>query len=211
MRRLIAILAATPLALLALAGPADAAKPEVIHTSYSSASADVYWSSEGESYLEGGVHAALTSDGPELYVWQSMSNPGGGYIETTVTDAGDYSFTIDRGRLRSARLLADDVTTSTCTYDEEYNQVGDCEVGSVDIDLTWTGQGSISRGNYTERYKNDGFSVNVHVTSTDRSAIVDGAIAGTISFDQFADGMLGTYKQVETKRCAVDACPAPEE
>jgi hypothetical protein len=203
--------AVTPLALMALGGPAVAAKPEVTHTTYTSAYADAYWSSgEGESYVEGGVHAALTSDGPELWVWQITPSTEGGFVETTLTGEGDHTFTIDKGRLGSASLVGEDLATETCTYDEEGTKLGECEPGSIDIDLTWTGEGKISRGGLTERFKGDGFSINVHVTSTDRAASVEGAITGAIDVEEFGEAMLGTYKQVETKRCVADACEEPE-
>jgi hypothetical protein len=211
MKRALAVAAVTPLALLALAGPAVAAQQEVVHTTFTSAYADTFWSSgEGDSYSEGGVHAALTSDGPELYVWQSGPELSDGYVVTDLAGQGDYTFTIDRARLRTARLVADDLATKTCTFDWDGNQVGTCKRGSIDLDITWTGLGGITRAGHTERYKGDGFSVNATFKSTDRRASADGAVTGAISTDEFGESMLGAYKSVETMRCN-QACPAPEE
>lgn len=212
MRRTLAVLAATPLALVALGGPASAAGPDVTHTTYSAANADAYWSSgEGASYIEGTLTAALTRTGPVLDVWQLTPYGSEGFVTTTVTQAKTgFTFTIDFARLQSATLVAENLAGEVCTYEDESDADGDCVPTSLDISVRWTGEGPITSGSSNERFKADGFSINVHSQSKGRDATAAGSITGgTIDVDGFDFASLSSVKYTETKRCTADACEAP--
>lgn len=91
----------------------------------------------------------------------------------------EFTFTIDERGLTSAAVTAPDVRARTCTYDVDFNET--CSRTSVDIDVTWTGRGKISRGGYNDRSIGDGYVFVTHFNGTWRRAIATGTI-GDVTF-----------------------------
>lgn len=211
MKRIVAVLAATPLVLMAFAGPANAAKPEVTHLNDSGVFADAYWHSEdGNTFTDSNVSVFKTKSGTELHLSHSTAQwDGGGSIATFADAVSGFTFTMSK-RLGTARLVAEDLPVSTCTYDENGEVVGECEDSTVDVALTWTGEGALTRGSVSEHVKFDGGSMNVHITFMNRAATVTGSVTGfDLSADELQGASLGAEKQVKTGRCTGAACEAP--
>ncbi len=214
MKRLLAALAVTPLALMALAGPATAARPDVTHLNDESWFAEAGWSSESGDLVTYTYASARTgTGGTELNLSQGTfdpEDPSSGTVETTATASSGFTFTISN-KLSSATLVAEDLPVKTCTLDEFGEPIGDCTFSTVDVMLTWTGQGVLTRGSYSDRIKGDGFSMNVHMTWQDRDATVTGDVSG---FDLDTAHLDWAYmhheKQVKTGRCVGEACEGLE-
>lgn len=206
MRKMLAALAVTPLALMALAGPATAARPTVIRTTERTAYAVA--SSEGE-LSKFVVIPSLTRTGPLLSLWQGSADGAGGSVETRVDTNRGFTFTIDKARLGTATLVATGLPATTCTWVED-QQTG-CVDTTVDIDLTWTGVGAISRGGSTSHEMGDGYRLVSHGRGTSRQATVTGSITiGTTTLDTPDHAELGTYQNFEMLHCTGAACPQPE-
>lgn len=212
MRRHLAALAVTPLALMAFAGPAAAqsqAGSPVTHLNERSRSAEALWSSEsGGLVTDSWVTVYQTSAGTELHLQRATYDPSGpsGAVVTSADAASGFTFTFSR-QLTTATVTATDLPVLTCTLDEIGEPIGECTASTVDVTLTWTGAGKITRGTYMEHQKGDGYSVNVHVTWTSRAASVAGSVSGFgLSAANFRYASLSQNKQVKTGRCFGDAC-----
>ncbi len=212
MRRHLAALAVTPLAMMAFAGPAAAqshAGSPVTHLNERSRSAEAQWTSEsGGLVTESGVMVYRTSAGTELHLWRATYGPDGpsGVVVTSADADSGFTFTISR-QLTTATVTATDLPVLTCTLDEYGEPIGECTTSTVDVTLTWTGEGKITRGSYTEHQKGDGYSLNVHATWTSRAASVAGSVTGfDLSAANLSYASLSQNKQVKTGRCFGDAC-----
>lgn len=206
MNKTLAALAVTPLALMALAGPATAAKPTVTRTTESVAYAVASSEAELSKFV---VIPSLTRTGPQLSLWQATADGAGGSVETTVETNRGFTFTIDKGRLGSATLVATNLPASTCTWQDD-QKLG-CVDTTVDINLRWTGFGRITRGGTTSHQMGDGFKLVSHGKGTSRGATVAGSVSiGTTTLDAFDYAELGTYKNFEMVHCTGTACPQPE-
>lgn len=206
MKKTLAALAVTPLALMALAGPAAAAKPTVTRTTERVAYAVASSDAELSKFV---VIPSLTRTGPLLTLWQATADGAGGSVETTVDTNRGFTFTIDKGRLGSATLVATNLPASTCTWQED-QKIG-CVDTTVDINLRWTGFGGITRGGSTSHEMGDGFKLVSHGRGTSRGATVAGSITiGTTTLDAPDYAELGTYQNFEMLHCTGAACPQPE-
>lgn len=205
MRKILAALAVTPLALMALAGPATAAKPTVIRSTERVAYAVAASEGDLSKFV---VIPSLTRTGPVLSLWQGTADGAGGSVETRLETNRGFTFTIDKARLGTARLVATDLPASTCTWVED-QEIG-CVDTTVDIDLTWTGVGRITRAGSTSHEVGDGFRLVSHGRGTSRGATVTGSITiGTTTLPAPDHAELGTYQNVEMLHCTGTACPQP--
>lgn len=209
MRRVLAALAVTPIALLALGGPADAARPRVTHESYRAVFAGANWELErADSVVVGAVIPSITKSGAELYVDQVLVRDG--TMTTTLVEVEDgFTFTMNGGRLTSATLNATDLPALVCTY-EESDPEGDCGWSLVDISLVWTGSGPLTRSLTLDRYRQAGLSLNRHESYTIREATVTGGISGgsiSVLGEEMVNENLGRTQSTKVERCTQEPCP----
>ena len=119
--------------------------------------------------------------------------------------ASGFSFTL-RQPLASASLSGSGLPATTCTFDANFNTIG-CSATTIDVSVTWTGQGAITRGRFNEHFKNGGFSEIDHFSGTNRHAVATGTVGGlTLSASelQFAD--LATLKSGTVTICIGNSC-----
>lgn len=217
MKRLLASAAVTPLALLALGGPAVAAQPEPKpqHTTDIATYAHAEWMYESEGlYVEGGLSAVDTRNGPVLVLEQGAYSEGGAWTRTFIPEDEQVSFdlTMDRARLTAAQLHADDVPVQVCTYEAQGDEDPDCVPSTVDVSLTWTGDGPITRSGDSSHYADGTMRINTHGNYTSREATVLGSVTGAVDVDDFAASWMVRSRYIEIKRCISDTpCEEPEE
>jgi hypothetical protein len=204
-------LAVTMVAVLALAGPASAASGQVTHFRFHGSFADAAWfTSSATSFTNTSVSVSKSRQGSSLFVDQLSGNldASGNFTGGTDTSAlvtSGFSFTIDATKLTRASTSGLGLPATTCTLDANGNPVGPCTDTTVDVNVTWIGQGPIGRQTSTSHFKADGFSVTFHTSGTDRAATATGTVGGLAMGDsQFAD--LGNANQGETDLCIGNSC-----
>jgi hypothetical protein len=181
--------------------PADAA--QTFHSRLKGGTAYAEWySSSGNTTQSGFIDVSDRYD--ELYFSQCTDeyDSTGDFVSATCTSGftTDFTFTIDQRGLTSATVTATDVRARTCTYDADFNTT--CERAKIDIDVTWTGRGSLSRGGYNERSIGDGYVFVSHFNGTWRRAIATGTI-GEVTYTR--DDL--SYAQIGFARSGyVDVC-----
>jgi hypothetical protein len=211
MRRAFVGLAVTTVAVLALAGPANAAPGQVTHSQFNGPFADAVWSSSSAtSSTNTFVNVFKSRQGSAtLFVDQLIGNldANGNFTGGTDTFAfvtSGFSFTIDAKQLTTASVSGSGLPATTCTLDASGNEVG-CTDTTIDVNVTWIGQGPISRGTSTSHSKADGFSLTIHTNGTDRNATATGTVGGLAMGDsQFAD--LGNSNSGQTTLCIGNSC-----
>jgi hypothetical protein len=213
MKRLLASLVVTPLALVALGGPAVAGKPDskTTHVSEGATYAHASWEyTSGDTWVEGGVSAVHTRQGPVLVLSQVAFSEDGTFTETSVVDEqAEFTLTMDRARLTQATLHADDVPVQVCVY-EDPEEGPDCTDSTVDISLAWTGEGPLLRSGFSAHFSDGTMRVNTHGLERERQAEVEGAITGAVTVDEFSAALMVKSKFVEITRC-LTVCEQPEE
>lgn len=206
MKRTLAAVAAIPLALVALAAPASAAKPQVTRTADSGSYAAASTELEMAKFF---VNPVATRSGTHLTLWYGKADGAGGSVETMVQADHGFTFTIDRARLGSATLVGTGLPATTCTWHED-TELG-CVSSSVDVSLTWKGEGAIARGGSTSHEKRAGFMMVTHGSGTSRNATVSGSVhVGGTSISTFDYAELGTFRNFQMVHCTGAACPPPE-
>lgn len=214
MRRSASILVGVMLAAIA-ASPTAAA--DTYHVTGSESSADAYFSNIDWETFDWDNPAPGTYFSTEIYAGESLYSDAEAYApgacvyydEFTIdgdglfagessfgacADAATYSF--DR-RLSSASVEASIPVVDCAEWDEE---TGDCigglvELGTIEVDLTWTGTGQVHRSHGTDTWGNAGeFQFTSHGTSASRTATPGGTatLEGSSLIDgaTFADGRL---------------------
>jgi hypothetical protein len=211
MRRAFTGLAVAAFTVLAVAGPASAAPAQVTHVKLSGTVADVLWfTSSATSSTFTSVDVSKSAQGSRLVVdevtdnYDASGNFTGG-AQTLADVASGFSFTL-RQPLASASLSGSSLPATTCTFDANFNTIG-CSATTIGASVTWTGQGTITRGWFNEHFKNDGFSEIDHFYGTNRHASATGIVGGlTLSASelQFAD--LGNFKSGTVTVCVGNGC-----
>lgn len=187
-----------------------AAKPEVTHEDYMAGFAGVNWSLEqGDAYVEGAVIASITKAGADVYVDQAVWREGQ-TIATLVEVTTGFTFTMNSGRLSSATLRANDLPAWVCTFDEDHPE-GECGWSEtpVDIDLSWTASGPITRSADHSRYSEPGLRLNLHNAYVIRPATLAGQVAGgsiSMSGADMETGNIGRAKTLKIERCTGEVC-----
>ena len=212
MRRALIGLAVTTFTLLALAGPASAASGQVTQFRFHGTFADAFWfASSATSFTATAVNVSMSKQGSELYVDQftgnldAMGNFTGG-TDTFADVTSGFSFAIDKTHLTSASTSGSGLPATTCTVDANGNVIS-CSPTTIDVTVTWTGQGPITRAVVNDHFKSNGFSETDHFNGTDRAATATGTVAGsTLSASelQFAD--LGFTNSGTITRCIGTGC-----
>ena len=212
MRRALIGLAVTTATALALAGPASAAPGQVTTFRFHGTFADAFWStSSATSFTDTTVSVSTSKQGSELFVDQFTGNldANGNFTGGTDTSADvttGFSFAIDKGTLTSASTSGSGLPATTCTVDANGNVIS-CSPTTIDVTVTWTGQGPITRAVVNDHFKSNGFSETDHFNGTDRAATATGTVAGsTLSASelQFAD--LGFTNSGTITRCIGTGC-----
>jgi hypothetical protein len=212
MRRALIGLAVTTFTVLALAGPASAAPGQVTQFRFHGTFADAFWfTSSATSFTDTTVSVSTSKQGSELFVDQFTGNldVNGNFTGGTDTFAdvtSGFSFAIDKGTLTSANTSGSGLPATTCSVDANGNEFG-CSATTIDVTVTWTGQGPITRAVVNQHFKSDGFSLTDHFNGTDRAATATGTVAGsTLSASelQFAD--LGFTNSGTITRCIGLSC-----
>jgi hypothetical protein len=120
--------------------------------------------------------------------------------------AGGFSFAIDQARLASASVSALALPATTCTLDANFTPVS-CSTTTIGVDVSWTGQGPISRLVSNDHFDTNGFSVNDHFNGTSRDAAATGTIAGfTLNAANVETADLGTTKTGTISVCIGKSC-----
>lgn len=208
MRRTIVGLAAT--ALLALAGPASAATGQVTKFRFSGPFADALWSTgSATSSTATSINVSKTTQGSQLFVDQFTVNfDANGFLtgatDTSAAVTSGFSFALPQS-LANASLSALGLPTTTCTYDANLNLVG-CTSTTIDVSLSWTGQGPITRGVQNDHVKSDGFSETDHFNGTFRNAAASGTVAGLTLTASDGQADVGTTKSGTITRCIGNSC-----
>ncbi len=211
MRRALIGLAVTMFTVLALAGPASAASGQVTQFRFHGTFAEAFWfTSSATSSTDTFVNVTKSMQGSELFVDQFTANfdANGNFTGATDTFAdvtSGFSFAIDHA-LTSASTSGSGLPATTCTFDANFNLIG-CSATTIDVNVTWTGQGPISRSVFNDHFKSDGFSETDHFNGTDRAATATGTIGGLTlgaSELQFAD--LGTANSGTITVCIGTSC-----
>lgn len=212
MRRLIAGLVVTVLAVLSLAGSASAATRQVTHFRFHGAFADAAWSVRSATrFTETFINVSRSKQGSQLFVDQfkgKLDKHGrfAGGTDTFVDVTSGFSFAINKSRLTSARLSGSGLRARTCVVTARGRQIH-CRRTTINVKAAWTGHGPIGRSISNSHFKTAGFSINDHFNGTSRAATATGTVVGLrlrASALQFAD--LGTAHSGTVTRCIGTNC-----
>lgn len=203
MKRAMAVAAVAAVSLLGITGTAGAVGSPVTHVRSNMAFADASWYREsGDHFWASSVTAgrSLSRSGSELHLWKAEGTMGGSTTSINADVTSGFTFTIDARHLSSASLSATNLPATRCTYDENGELVGQCTDTAVDVSITWSGQGAISKGSYSEHVRTGGSSMKVHVLWTSRDARATGSLNGDLRPADFESADLRTEKQVKMGR-----------
>lgn len=203
MKRATAVAAVAAVSLLGITGTAGAAGSPVTHVRSNMAFADASWYREsGDHFWASSVTAgrSLSRSGSELHVWKAEGTMGGSTTSINADVTRGFTFTIDARHLSSASLSATGLPATRCTYDENGELVGQCTDTTLDVNITWSGQGAISKGSYTEHVTIGGSVTKVHGSWTSRDARATGSLNGALRPADFESADLRTEKQVKMGR-----------
>jgi hypothetical protein len=157
-----------------LAPPASG-RPRVTRERFSGESAFAFWFDE-----ETGTSAFIGVDSDEFELSFATFEPhfdaAGNFIGATEigNNTNLHGFTIDGRRLTSA-TLSGTFPASRCEFDEVLELIG-CTSITVAIDVTWTGQGSITRSAEMIRRVGEGFVFFLRQRGVFRDAVASGSI-----------------------------------
>ena len=196
-------------ALLLAVGVAPALAAQTYHTRLKGGTAYAEWYSSSGTTSDS-AYLQVSDRYDELYFSQCTDtyNTSGAFLGATCTSAytTDFTFTIDERGLTTATVTAADVRARTCTYDADFNQTT-CTRTRIDLEVTWTGRGSISRGGYNDRSIGDGYRFISHFNGTWRKAIATGTIGDvTYTKDDVSYAELGFARSGSIEVCLGRDC-----
>jgi hypothetical protein len=180
--RVTKVLLMSALAMAFAAGPAAAAAT-VIHTTFHGTSAEAVWRQGGPSFFtETFVNITKMPNGQQLSVGQITENYDSegaftGAVGTSTRVTTGFSYTIDASQLSSASASGSDLPAATCTYDTNYDLIG-CVDSTIDVNVSWTGQGELIRGNSHHHDRTGGVVVTAHLQGVFRDANASGVVGG---------------------------------
>lgn len=180
-----------------LASAASAAKPQLIgFVSVNHSFAEAFWQVDGD-ICNGGTSTdffVAVSDShrttpfldvtEEVIHWDVTPTANGcAFVSSTFTDTvisatSGFSTTFTNP-LAGAAVTASGLSGTTCTHDVSFNQIGDCSTSTVDLAVTWAGQGPIDRNGHHELIKAPGLVINSWAAGSFRDATATGSIGGT--------------------------------
>jgi hypothetical protein len=133
MRRAFIGLAVAAAAVLALAGPANAAPGQVTRIHFNGPDAFAFWSvpTSATTYTDTVIGASTTKGGSSLFVDRFLGtlDANGNFIGGTDTQAAvtsGFTFTIDATKLTGASVSGSGLPATTCVIDAQGNPVGPC-------------------------------------------------------------------------------------
>ena len=187
-------------AAIIVAAP-SAAATERVHVRLRGGFAEALWSRRTETtFSEAFVEVSSRYGELAVFEFTDTFDENGDFVSETSTQAdvfGGFTFTIDERKLSTAHLTATDVPAVTCVNFGE-----SCTDTTIDLDVTWTGQGAIGRSGYNSHFVGDHFVSTEHFVGTSRNATAQGTIDSvtwTVSDLEFAD--LGQAKSGYTDIC----------
>jgi hypothetical protein len=211
MRRAIVGLAATAFILLALAGPASAAPGQVFQFKFSGPFASfnsIILTATSEENTELNV-SANPFLGPQLqlHIDQGTTQLANGLI-TGFTDTSVFvtsGFSFEQRGFDRATLTAS-VPTQTCSFDAFSNLLG-CTPTTMNVSLTWFGQGSVQVGVFNDHFQGPGFNEVDHFDGAVRIATATGSVGDqTLTPSTVQSSDLGTTRDGSTFVCIGNNC-----
>ncbi len=186
MKRALIGLAVTALTALAVAAPASAASSQAAqatHVSFKGNYASAAWLTHlAGSDISTYISVSQTTQGYQLYAIQNTDyfDAGGNYTGETSTwvegATSGFSFALAPS-LASASLGASALPATIYTYDAN-GFVIDSSTTTIDINVSWTGQGPITRSVSNHHIQSAGSSETEHTNGTQRDATVTATFAG---------------------------------
>jgi len=207
--RVTKVLLISALAMAFAAGPAAAAAT-VIHTTFHGTSAEAVWRQGGPSFFtETFVNVTKMPNGQQLSVGQITENYDSegafaGAVGTSTRVTTGFSYTIDASQLSNASASGSDLPATTCTYDTNYDLIG-CVDSTIDVNVSWTGQGELIRGNSLHHDRTGGIVVTAHLQGVFRDATASGVVRVGIC----ATSSIFRYASPNWNPCSSSA-PKPE-
>jgi len=191
-------IAVAALAVLAGAAPAGASPGQVYHSSVKGNYAQAYWfygSPAGNKSAS--VTVSKSNQGSQLIVTQfaARNDSEGNFIGATslrVDITSGYSYKLDQ-LLAGATVTASGVPAQVATYDADWNETDSAT--TVDVNVTWTAQGSIFHSVSNYHASSEGYRYATHDNGKLRDATAAGTVAGlvvdTATADEW-DAQMGT-------------------
>lgn len=186
MKRALIVLAVTALTALSVAGPASAASSgtaQVTHISFSGNFAEAYWlTSSADSSISTYINVSQSTQGYQLFAIQNTDHfdVNGNYtgeISTWVEGAtSGFSFAFAPS-LMSASLNASALPATISTFDAIGNETG-TSATTIDMNVSWTGQGPITRSVFNHHITAAGFTEITHTNGAKRDATATATVAG---------------------------------
>jgi len=211
MRRALITTVVAAIAVLASAGTADAARGQTFHVRFHGTFAEAAWETSTSNTVTDTYSVAQSSKtGDELFVDQFTANLDDqgnftGGTDTFVDVTTGFSFGMT-SRLRSAQVSGRGIPATSCTFDQDFNQIG-CSDTTISVDASWTGVGPIAHETFHDHFRSDGFSENDHFTGTARNATATGTIGGiSLGTDALIFADMGTAKSGSSVVCIGNNC-----
>jgi hypothetical protein len=186
MKRALIALAVTALTALSVAGPASAASSEtaqVTHISFSGNFASAYWvTSSADRSISTYIDVSQSTQGYQLYAIQNTDyfDANGNYTGETSTSVlgatSGFSFAFAPS-LMSASLNASAFPATIYTFDASRNETV-TSATTIDMNVSWTGQGPITRSVFNQHVTAGGFTETTHTNGAKRDATATATIAG---------------------------------
>jgi hypothetical protein len=139
------------------------------------------WRQGGPSFFtETFVNVTKMPNGQQLSVGQITENYDSegafaGAVGTSTRVTTGFSYTIDASQLSNASASGSDLPATTCTYDTNYDLIG-CVDSTIDVNVSWTGQGELIRGNSHHHDRTGGIVVTAHLQGVFRDATASGVV-----------------------------------
>jgi hypothetical protein len=198
---------ATAFTLLASATAANAATGQVTQViKFHGPAATATWISHTAS---GSTATVVNVTQSALFVLQitlnvdSNGNLTGG-TQTSADVTSGFSFAIDQAHLTTGSTNGSGIPATTCTFDANGLDIN-CTPTTIDLTVTWTGQGPITHAVSTQHFKTAGFSEEQHTVATARTATPTGTLSGSMLGDM-AVGELFFATTGTTELCIGNSC-----
>jgi hypothetical protein len=186
-------------------GSAGAAPAQTQHFRFHGTIADAEWVTESASgFVDTFVTVSKSKTGQDLFVDQFASTATG-FTEVSAVASEGFSFSA-ASQLRTATLTASNLPATICTFDSDFNLIA-CNDTTINVSVTWTGQGAVARETFNDHFRNDGFSSNFHFNGTSRNAVASGTVAGrSLTADELLFADIARVNNGAIDRCVGAAC-----
>ena len=209
----IAMLLAIVAGVLCVASSSLAAAPgQISHYRVHGAVAEAGWArTVGTDFVGAYVQASADRRRGELVVevFHDRYDQHGRFLGSTVKHAAvtsGYAFAIDKAKLDSATVDANDVPATLCRFDANWEPIGPCDATKIDVHAAWTGQGLVARSVKNDHYRYHGFGLIEHSNGTQRDATATALVDGVDVTRDFLFATLSTNLYASTTICLHGAC-----